>query len=420
MEAATLVQAGRAQVGGLEGTAVQGHRLDILRWRIVLEAVGADRRLDQAAGLHDELGVAHPDRGPLERGRVDQEQVLPGDGEEPERGPDIPGAEPAGVVVARQAARPGAELPGQPGVHDLRGAIGTPGPVIGPGRLQVRLVVQALEPVQRVPGQHLGHRWAPAGLFDRLGAVAEEAVQHAQEGVVTAGQGDPGGHVVQQPERVVPLAALVEGGVAQQPGGRVERVDPAAAALVQVVGQAPVVHRPGHLGGAVVGVGQVEGVRDRVHHAVLEEVLAVHPAQVVHSALTWQFGTGAGGLPGNDDSGGLSSWYVWASLGLFPVAGQSLFLVNAPAFERSALHLGGGREFVVETSGHVATPIGADGIDHETPAQYVQSATLNGKPLDATHLRAADVHRGGRLHLRLGPAPSSWGRGNRPPSTSDH
>ena len=34
-----------------------------------------------------------------------------------------------------------------------------------------------------------------------------------------------------------------------------------------------------------------------------------------------------GGLSGNDDSGGLSAWYVWASLGLFPVAGQNLFLM---------------------------------------------------------------------------------------------
>nr|WP_127508768.1 GH92 family glycosyl hydrolase [Actinoplanes solisilvae] len=141
-------------------------------------------------------------------------------------------------------------------------------------------------------------------------------------------------------------------------------------------------------------------------------------AQIVHSALTWQFGTGPGGLPGNDDSGGLSSWYVWASLGLFPVAGQHLFLVNAPAFERSAVQVPGG-EFVVETSGHRDTPIGVDGVDREPEPLYVQSATLNGKPLHATHLSAADVHRGGRLHLRLGPEPSSWGSGNRPPSLSD-
>ncbi|MFC6083249.1 GH92 family glycosyl hydrolase [Sphaerisporangium aureirubrum] len=141
-------------------------------------------------------------------------------------------------------------------------------------------------------------------------------------------------------------------------------------------------------------------------------------AQVVQAALTWQFGTGPGGLPGNDDSGGLSSWYVWASLGLFPVAGQNMFLVNAPAFARAALQVGG-NEFVIETSGHRETPIGVDGIDRDPPAQYVQAATLNGEPLHTTHLSAATVHRGGVLHLRLGPEPSAWGRGIRPPSLSD-
>jgi len=141
-------------------------------------------------------------------------------------------------------------------------------------------------------------------------------------------------------------------------------------------------------------------------------------AQVVHAALTWQFGTGPGGLPGNDDSGGLSSWYVWASLGLFPLAGQNLFLVNAPAFAWSSLQVGD-EEFIIEASGHRDTPIGVDGLERDPPPQYVQSATFNGKPLHATHLSAVDVHRGGRLQLRLGPEPSSWGRGLRPPSLSD-
>ncbi|WP_432844006.1 glycoside hydrolase domain-containing protein [Dactylosporangium sp. CA-092794] len=140
--------------------------------------------------------------------------------------------------------------------------------------------------------------------------------------------------------------------------------------------------------------------------------------EIVHAALTWQFGTGSGGLPGNDDSGGLSSWYVWASLGLFPVAGQSLFLINAPAFERGAIRVGE-REFVVETSGHREKPIGADGIDYDPAPQYVQSVTLDGRPLEATHLTAAEVHRGGVLHVRLGPKPTAWGRRVRPPSSSD-
>jgi putative alpha-1,2-mannosidase len=141
-------------------------------------------------------------------------------------------------------------------------------------------------------------------------------------------------------------------------------------------------------------------------------------AEVVNSALTWQFGTGRGGLPGNDDSGGLSSWYIWASLGLFPVAGQNLFLINSPAFRSAMIRTGEG-EFVIETSGHRDSPIGVDGIDRTPPVQYVQAATLNGRPLEATHLSAADIHRGGRLQLTLGPEPSSWGRGIRPPSLSD-
>jgi len=134
-------------------------------------------------------------------------------------------------------------------------------------------------------------------------------------------------------------------------------------------------------------------------------------AQVVHSALTWQFGTGAGGLPGNDDSGGLSSWYVWASLGLFPVAGQNLFLVNAPSFAESELRLGDG-ELRIETTGFVEP-------ERDGPPQYVQSATFNGVPLDRTWLRGDDVHRGGRLRIELGPEPSAWGRDGRPPSASD-
>ncbi|MFI7589310.1 GH92 family glycosyl hydrolase [Spongisporangium articulatum] len=141
-------------------------------------------------------------------------------------------------------------------------------------------------------------------------------------------------------------------------------------------------------------------------------------AEIVHSALTWQFGTGPGGLPGNDDSGGLSSWYVWASLGLFPVAGQNLFLVNAPAFAHARVQIGDA-EFVVETSGHRETPISSDGLERIPPPQYVQSARLNGRPLEEAHLRGTDLHAGGRLHLELGPEPSEWGRKIRPPSLSD-
>ncbi|GAA3616020.1 glycoside hydrolase domain-containing protein [Microlunatus ginsengisoli] len=133
-------------------------------------------------------------------------------------------------------------------------------------------------------------------------------------------------------------------------------------------------------------------------------------AEIVQSAVHNQFGLGRGGLPGNDDSGGLSSWYVWASLGLFPVAGQSLYLINAPSFAHSRMDLGG-QELTIDTEGFVEPEPGS-------PTQYVQSVRFNGHPLQQSWLPARDLHRGGRLEITLGPTPSEWSRHDRPPSVS--
>ena len=131
-------------------------------------------------------------------------------------------------------------------------------------------------------------------------------------------------------------------------------------------------------------------------------------AEVVHAAVHQMFGVGRGGLPGNDDSGGLSSWYVWASLGLFPVAGQSLYLLNAPSFAQSRIRLGSD-ELAVETTGFVEPVAGG-------PVQYVRSVTFNDRPVEQSWLPARELHRGGRLVVELGPTPSTWGTTTRPPS----
>jgi putative alpha-1,2-mannosidase len=134
-------------------------------------------------------------------------------------------------------------------------------------------------------------------------------------------------------------------------------------------------------------------------------------AEVVHAGINNMFALGRGGLPGNDDSGGLSSWYVWASLGLFPVAGQSVYLINAPSFAEARIALAD-NELVIDAPGFVE-PV-ADG-----PTQYVQSAIFNGETLNRTWLTTRELHRGGHLRLELGSRPSGWGTTTRPPSTSD-
>ncbi|QEO14852.1 glycoside hydrolase family 92 protein [Agromyces intestinalis] len=132
-------------------------------------------------------------------------------------------------------------------------------------------------------------------------------------------------------------------------------------------------------------------------------------AEVVHAIVTQMFGTGRGGLPGNDDSGGLSSWYVWASLGLFPVAGQNLFLINAPSFAESRMRVAGDDVFRIETVGFTEPRPGG-------PVQYVQSVRFNGEPLARPWLRGAELRHGGTLTVELGSEPGEWGTTERPPS----
>ncbi len=126
----------------------------------------------------------------------------------------------------------------------------------------------------------------------------------------------------------------------------------------------------------------------------------------VRRILSTEYATGRAGLPGNDDSGAMSSWYVWGAVGLYPNAGQPFYYVASPVFGRSTIDLGGGRAFVVEARGVSDANL------------YVQSARLDGRPLTRAWLKHEEVASGGRLVLQMGPNPSAWGRDERPPSMS--
>lgn len=128
-------------------------------------------------------------------------------------------------------------------------------------------------------------------------------------------------------------------------------------------------------------------------------------ARVVRRVMRNQFSTGRGGLPGNEDSGALSSWFVWNAIGVFPVAGQPVMLIGSPLFERSVMHLPGG-DFVVEAENQ--------GEDHV----FVESAKLNGKPLDRAWLKLSEFQQGGVLSLTLSDQPTDWASESRPPSSA--
>ena len=109
-------------------------------------------------------------------------------------------------------------------------------------------------------------------------------------------------------------------------------------------------------------------------------------SEVIDAGLTYMFSEGRGGVPGNNDSGGLCSCYLWNALGVFPVSGQNLMVIGSPRVREAALLLGSGKTFAIRKT--------VRGI-------YVKRAALNGKPLETLCFSVRDMMRGGELALEM-------------------
>jgi predicted alpha-1,2-mannosidase len=129
-------------------------------------------------------------------------------------------------------------------------------------------------------------------------------------------------------------------------------------------------------------------------------------AEEVRKILSSQYLPGRNGLPGQDDAGAISSWYVFSAMGFFPVAGQDLYLIGSPVFEKTSIQLENGNTFTIHAN------------NTSTSNKYVQSAKLNGKPLRKNWFRHTEIKNGGKLELKMGSQPSEWGEKNLPPSIS--
>jgi putative alpha-1,2-mannosidase len=118
----------------------------------------------------------------------------------------------------------------------------------------------------------------------------------------------------------------------------------------------------------------------------------------VRQIVTERYRASGGGLPGNDDSGAMSSWYVFSAIGIFPVAGQDLYVIGSPLYPKTTLHLATHKDFTIE----------AKNVSLEN--KYVVSATLNGAPLETPWLHHKDIVNGGALVLTMASTPAGWGK----------
>lgn len=107
---------------------------------------------------------------------------------------------------------------------------------------------------------------------------------------------------------------------------------------------------------------------------------------IINGASKYMFVEGRGGIPGNNDSGGLSSCYIWNTIGLFPVSGQNLMLVGCPQLPKTVLHLSNGKDFTIERLGK---------------GDYVESAVLNGRELSDFRFTVREMMDGGVLKITM-------------------
>ena len=123
-------------------------------------------------------------------------------------------------------------------------------------------------------------------------------------------------------------------------------------------------------------------------------------AKQSHVYIPQDFNNATAGLPGNDDSGAMASYITLCMMGLWPVPGQSVYLITPPYFQEVSITNG--------QTGKTATVRNVN-FDPSYEAIYIQNATLNGKPYTKNWITHDFYAEGGELELVLGSIESSWG-----------
>lgn len=119
-------------------------------------------------------------------------------------------------------------------------------------------------------------------------------------------------------------------------------------------------------------------------------------AKLVHKILTELYHPTPDGLPGNEDCGQMSAWYIFSSLGFYPVTpGSNYYAIGFPLFKESSVKLENGETFTIKAEGNTKGNY------------YIQRLELNGKPLNRLWITFDEVMEGGTLFMQFGATPSA-------------
>ena len=111
--------------------------------------------------------------------------------------------------------------------------------------------------------------------------------------------------------------------------------------------------------------------------------------EILHECVHRSFGLGTSGLPGNNDSGGLTSLLVWNTLGLLPVSGSGEMLIGAPQIEGAELTLANGKRLCIRVERACKAHI------------YVDRVRFNGREITDYRLAVTELMQGGTLEFLM-------------------
>lgn len=148
--------------------------------------------------------------------------------------------------------------------------------------------------------------------------------------------------------------------------------------------------------GTVGTIGQDVHGNEPSHHVPYLYNYAGQPwktQDIVRRIMDELYNDTPGGLPGNEDQGAMSSWYVFSAMGFYPVTpGSTVYSIGSPIFDEVIIYPDGknGKSFIIKTK------------NNSKENKYIQSAVLNGEPLNTTELSHFDIMKGGALNISLG------------------
>ncbi|WP_341214941.1 GH92 family glycosyl hydrolase [uncultured Wocania sp.] len=114
----------------------------------------------------------------------------------------------------------------------------------------------------------------------------------------------------------------------------------------------------------------------------------------VRQILKTQYKNEPNGHCGNEDCGQMSSWYIFSSLGFYPVnPAEGLYQFGSPIFDKATINLENGKQFKVEA------------INNSKTNKYITSIMLNGQAIDRHYITHEEIINGGTLVFTMSNTP---------------